>query len=164
MSKEKFTLDGVEYTSRSAAARKLLKTKDADGKPLTCSAVAKIVGMSAQTVYTQTDEGIAKVTGRRMGYRAVHLAKTGNYTAQMVCDRVKIDRAILNKLLIKNSITCPNAKDLAQREKSKANEKAENAQATKDAEKATQVPATAEKNVKPKAKATGKKKETAKKK
>jgi len=150
MSKQSFTHEGTEYGSRSEAARALLsQTNPETKKPYTCSEVAKIVGMTPQTVYTQTDEGKAKVAARRAKYRAINLAKTGKYTQAMICDRTKLEAGVMRKLLTEANITCPTAKELAQSQKEAEEAKAKEAEAKK-AEKAKAkeevAPAAAEKN------------------
>lgn len=68
------TIEGVQYTSRTAAAKALV----AAGKTLAEAATA--TGMTYQTVYANT-KGAEKVGTRRTKYRVLAMGKTGKRTA-----------------------------------------------------------------------------------
>ncbi len=116
---------GVEYNSASDAARALAK-----GGMTSSSEIAKVINeaakkdvISAQTVAAALDKN-GKVAARHMAYRALHLAKTGNYSANMISERVEISKAALNEILKEAGIEhLPTKEDIEKRQKEEAAKK-----------------------------------------
>ena len=130
---------GVEYNSASDAARALAK-----GGMTSSSEIAKVINeaakkdvISAQTVAAALDKN-GKVKARHMAYRALHLAKTGNYSANMISERVEISKAVLNEILKEAGIEhLPTKEDIEKRQKEEAAKKP--AKPAKKAKKAKKV-------------------------
>jgi transposase len=96
--KQSVTIDGVEYKSRTAAAKALV----AGGMGL--GEVAEKVGMTYQTVYANTT-GLEKVKGRRAKYRILKLGKTGNKSAGEIAKKVGVSSSRVVAILKKANIT-----------------------------------------------------------
>lgn len=131
-------VNGVEYTSASNAARALAadgatssteiakKINEAAGKPV----------ITPQTVAAALDKN-GKVAARHANYKAIHLAKTGKYTANQISERAEVSRSVLNKLLAEMNLKCPTKEELEAKAKAAAAEKAAKAPAKKAPAKKT---------------------------
>jgi len=132
---------GVEYNSASDAARALAK-----GGMTSSSEIAKVINeaakkdvISAQTVAAALDKN-GKVAARHMAYRALHLAKTGNYSANMISERVEISKAALNEILKEAGIEhLPTKEDIEKRQKEEAAKKPAKEKPAKKSKKAKKV-------------------------
>lgn len=92
------TIDGVDYESRSDAAKALV----AAGKSL--PETAKMTGMSYQTVYTVT-KGKGKYIVRRLHYRIVQLGRGGNKTAVEIAKKVGVSTGKVIAILEKAGVS-----------------------------------------------------------
>ena len=90
----KVVIEGTEYGSRSEAARALI----AKGG-FTTSQIAKMVGMTPQTVYVQTPEGMEKVKIRKAKYKTIAMATTGQYTENMISEKLGVEKALISKIV-----------------------------------------------------------------
>jgi DNA-binding CsgD family transcriptional regulator len=92
------TIDGVEYPSRTAAAKILV------GTGITMSETARLVGMTPQTVYACT-KGADKAKERLVTrYRLVKLASTGKYTSSELGQRLGLSTPKIVALLKKRGL------------------------------------------------------------
>jgi len=91
------TIDGVEYKSRTEAAKALV----AAGKSLSETATA--VNMTYQTVYSVT-KGAEKVKVRRAKYRILSLGKSGRKTAGEISKKVGVSTSKVVSILKKAGI------------------------------------------------------------
>jgi len=132
MAKQKVTIDGVGYASRTAAAVALV----AGGMGLK-EAAAK-VGLTYQTVYANTT-GLEKVKIRRAHYRILSLGRKGRRTAGEIAKKVGMTTSRVVALLRKNSIPVVT---LESRDKTKATKK--NRKATPQATDTTPTAAATE--------------------
>ena len=101
-SKVSVTIDGVDYKSRTEAAKALV----AAGKSLkeTVDAITKAgVSMTYQTVYAVT-KGAEKVAARRTRYRILNLGKSGRRTASEIAKKAGVSTSKVVALLKKNDI------------------------------------------------------------
>jgi len=78
------TIDGVQYKSRTAAAKALV----AAGKTL--AEAAEATGCTYQTVYANT-KGADKVNVRRAKYRVLAMGQTGKRTASEIAKKVGLN-------------------------------------------------------------------------
>jgi DNA-binding CsgD family transcriptional regulator len=97
MAKQSVTIEGVEYKSRTAAARALVES----GKTLSEAAAA--TGMTYQTVYANT-KGLEKVNTRRAKYRVLALGRKGKRSASEIAQKTGMSVPRVVALLKKNSI------------------------------------------------------------
>jgi len=100
------TIDGVDYNSRTDAAKALV----AAGKSV--SEAAKMAGCTTATVYSVT-KGAAGVANRRAKYRILSLAKTGKKTASEIATRVGVSTPKVVSLLKKSGLVVPTKEALA---------------------------------------------------
>ena len=100
------TIDGVDYTSRTAAAVALV----AAGKSV--SEAAKIAGCTQATVHANTN-GKEKVNAWRRKNRILSLAKTGKKTASEIATRVGVSTPKVVSLLKKSGLVVPTKEALA---------------------------------------------------
>jgi len=101
-SKQKVTIDGQEYPSRSHAAKALV----ASGKTL--KETVKILAdagaqMTYQTVYAVT-KGAEKVAVRRTKYRILNLGKSGRRTASEIAKKAGVTTSKVVSMLKKAGI------------------------------------------------------------
>lgn len=97
MAKQSVTIEGVEYKSRTDAAKALV----AAGKTLTEAADA--TGMTYQTVYANT-KGADKVGKRRARYRVLSMGKSGKRTASDIAKKTGLSVSAVVSLLKKNGV------------------------------------------------------------
>jgi hypothetical protein len=103
--RQSVTIDGVEYKSRSAAAKELINAG------VSLSETAAKVGMTYQTVYAVT-KGADKVAQRRIKYRAIKLGTSGKYSESMIAETVGMDQKEVRALMKANEINLPTKADL----------------------------------------------------
>lgn len=102
MAKQSVKIDGVEYESRTAAAKAIVAT----GKSLKETVdILKANGceVSYQTVYANTI-GLDKVTARRAHYRILSLGQKGRRTVGEIAKKVNMSTSKVIALLKKNGI------------------------------------------------------------
>ncbi len=102
MAKQSVTIDGVEYGSRTAAAKAIV----ASGKSLKETVeILKANGceVTYQTVYANTI-GLDKVTARRAHYRILSLGRKGRRTVGEIAKKVNMSTSKVVALLKKNGI------------------------------------------------------------
>ena len=97
MAKQSVKIDGVQYKSRTEAAKAMV----AAGKTLAEAAAA--TGMTYQTVYANT-KGAEKVNKRRAKYRVLAMGKSGNRTSGEIAKKTGLSVSAVVALLKKNSI------------------------------------------------------------
>jgi len=97
MAKQSVKIEGVEYKSRTAAAKALV----AAGKTL--AEAAEMTGMTYQTVYANT-KGSDKVAGRRAKYRVLALGRKGKRTASEIAKKTGMSVSKIVAMLKKNGI------------------------------------------------------------
>lgn len=133
MPKTTVTIDGVEYSSRTAAAKALV----AAGKSL--KEAAKATGMTYQTVYANT-KGAEKAAGRRVKYRILSLGKSGKRSAGEIAEKVGVSSSKVVSILKKAGIKVTSAKELAAAKKADKAEKATKKTRKTRKAKATKTP------------------------
>jgi transposase len=102
MAKSKVVIEGIEYASRTAAAKALIQA----GKSL--SEAAKMTGMTYQTVYANT-KGLEKAAGRRVKYRILAMGKTGR-TVGEIAKKTETNSSRVVAILKKAGINVVSAK------------------------------------------------------
>jgi hypothetical protein len=97
MAKQKVIIEGIEYDSRTAAARVMV----ASGKSL--NDAAKATGMTYQTVYANTT-GKDKVKSRKTAYRILSLGRSGNKTVDEIAKKTGRNVCEVINILSKNNL------------------------------------------------------------
>jgi len=97
MAKQSVTIEGVEYKSRTEAAKALV----ASGKTLAEAAAA--TGMTYQTVYANT-KGAEKVNKRRAKYRVLSLGRGGKRTSGEIAKKTGLSTSAVVAMLKKAGI------------------------------------------------------------
>jgi len=97
MAKQSVKIDGVQYNSRTEAAKAMV----AAGKTLAEAAAA--TGMTYQTVYANT-KGSDKVNKRRVKYRVLALGKSGKLTSGEIAKKTELSTSAVVAILKKNNI------------------------------------------------------------
>lgn len=122
MAKQSVTIEGVQYKSRTEAAKALV----AAGKTL--SEAASATGMTYQTVYANT-KGADKVNQRRAKYRVLAMGKSGKRSPGEIAKKVGLNVSKVVAILKGAKITV--VTKAAKAESKKATKKAPKQKVTK---------------------------------